>query len=536
MAEGREGGGLGEIGAALGLWLVAGCAVAGDVISARPDTVEVTVYRDRAMSVAEMRGLGDGDAHGLALVVETRDVVLPAGRSRLRFEGVADGIIPQSAGEEGLPAAIVERDFDYDLISPASLVARSVGRTVQVVRTNPRTGRETSESAVIRSGPEGVVLQTGGHFEALRCGGEAERLVFDGVPSDLAAAPTLSLAVNAPSAGRYRVRLSYLTVRVDWAAAYVAQVAPDGRSLALSGWITLANRGDTGFENAPTAVVAGHLARAPVEIPAAATPALEKACWPEETTHSGWPAALRLRAPAPAAMLGAPRAAMFAEASVAVRKQAIESQLGDYKLYTLAEPTTVAARQTKQVLFLDQPAVKFETVYAHTVRVSDESVADPTPTAADTVLRLRNTNADGLGRPLPAGSVQLRRPQAMEGGRELLVGEPELDRDVPVGEPFELRVGQASAVTLTDRATSEQRRGGRISRSYEVLAANAKTLPVVVEVRHDRAGASGFAVITESARHGDKAGDPVWRLSLAPGERRTLRYTVEYARQDLRRE
>jgi hypothetical protein len=513
------------------LTLLATQASAADVISPGPSAVGVTIYRDRPMRTAELAQLGDDDTHGLALVVEDRDVDLPAGRSRLRFEGVADGIIPQSAGAEGLPVPVRERDFDYNLLTPGALIAASLGQTVELVRTAAKTGRERREAAVIRSGPDGVVLEVGGRFEALGCGGEAEKLVFDHAPPGLSARPTLSLAIDAPAAGRYRVRLSYLTVRMDWTADYIARVAPGGRTLALTGWITLANRTATAFENAPTEVVAGNLARVPVDIASAEPIAREPGCWPAETTHTGWPTlrvrlarSLALAAPAPQS------AYALNEVVVTAQKQAIESQLGDYKLYTLAEPTTVSARQTKQVLFLDQPAVRFDTVYAHTVGPSDAAPGDPAPRPADVVVRLRNTAAEGLGRPLPAGSVEVRR-QAAAGNRELLVGEPMLERDVPVGEPFDLRLGQASDVTLTEKVTiDEPRPGGRVRRGFEVVAANTKAAPVTVEIRHDRAGVDGFTVVAESAPHGEKVGDPLWRLTLLPGSEQTLRYTVEYAR------
>jgi hypothetical protein len=520
------------------LILLATTAHAADVVSLAPQAVGVTIYRDRPMRTAELVQLGDDDTSGLALVVEDREVDLPAGRSRLRLEGVADGIVPQSAGTEGLPAPVAERDFDYNLLTPGALVAASVGQTVALVRTSRKTGRETRESAVIRSGPDGVVLDVGGRFEALGCGGEAEKLVFDRVPDGLSTRPTLSLAVDAPAAGHYRLRLSYLTVRMDWTADYIARVAPGGRTLALTGWITLANRTATAFENAPTEVVAGNLARVPVDIPRADALAREPRCWPAETTHAGWPAARSrlVRAMSFAQPAPAPAGVMVHEMMVTARKQAIESQLGDYKLYTLAEPTTVAARQTKQVLFLDQPEVKFATVYAHTVEPVDEMPSDSRPTdltlqPADVVLRLDNTVAAGLGRPLPAGSVQLRQLQAVAGGHELLLGEPALDRDVPVGEPFELRLGQASQVTLAERLTSDQPRpGGRVGQTFEVIATNAKAQSVTVEIRHDRAGAGGFKVTAESAPHADRAGDPLWRLTLPPGGGQTLTYTVEYAR------
>ena len=60
----------------------------------------VTVYR------APYRDSGSidlDDLNGFALVTETRLVRLPAGVSRVRFEGVADGIEPSSALITGLP-------------------------------------------------------------------------------------------------------------------------------------------------------------------------------------------------------------------------------------------------------------------------------------------------------------------------------------------------------------------------------------------------------------------------------------------------
>src|SRR5271168_1393199 len=99
---------------------IATLALPAEVTSAKADATAITIYRDRPIRTEDLANLGDDDTHGLALIVETRTVNVPAGRSRLRFEGVADGIIPESAGVEGLPAAIVERDFDYDLLTPAT--------------------------------------------------------------------------------------------------------------------------------------------------------------------------------------------------------------------------------------------------------------------------------------------------------------------------------------------------------------------------------------------------------------------------------
>ena len=64
---------------------------------------------------------------------------------------------------------------------------------------------------------------------------------------------------------------------------------------------------------------------------------------------------------------------------------------------------------------------------------------------------------------------------------------------------------------------------------YRAVANNAKTVPVTVEIRHDRNGAAGFKVAAESARHDLKAGDPVWRLAIPAQGQATLTYTVSHS-------
>ena len=123
------------------LGLIAALALAGpataDVVSSGPASVAVTIYRDDAVpdpAAAHWAGLG------LGMITETRDGDLPAGQSRLLLEGVADGALPETAAIEGLPEQIREQTFDYDLLSPGSLIEHSLDRPVELVRLNPKTG------------------------------------------------------------------------------------------------------------------------------------------------------------------------------------------------------------------------------------------------------------------------------------------------------------------------------------------------------------------------------------------------------------
>jgi hypothetical protein len=518
--------------AALGL---SAQAWADDVVSARPDMTEVTIYRDRPMTAEQ---LADDDTAGLALITETQVIEVPTGRTRIRFEGVADGIIPQSATLQGLPAGIVERNFDYDLLSPGSMIAHSIGQVIHVVRTDRKTGAATTDDAVVRSGPSGLILQTHDGVEAFDCSGAPERLVFDRAPDGLADRPTLSVVTDAAKPGRYTVRLSYLSVRLNWAADYVARISPDGTHLDLTGWITLANHTGQSFVDAPTAVVAGKLARVDVDLPDIAATDFAPDCWSTANGHHG--VAIRGRGylqkvpVAVTAYTNAPAPAPMSDTSVAEvivtaeRRQTTLSRLGDYKLYTLPEPTTVAAQQTKQVRFLDQANVAFTPVYTFLTN-GHEDDDPPASVPATLTLRFDNTAANGLGKPLPLGMVSLRQRQGDGRSGELFIGAKSV-RDVAVGEPFEIAVGDAPDVTVRERTTDTKTVGWfhkRTRLSLAVTATNGKAVPVTVELRHARIGRTGFSVVAESQPHALKSGDPIWRVTLGPGQTRDVSFTVE---------
>lgn len=507
-------------------------ALADTIASPAPDKVAVTLYRGDS---GPFQALEDWEreeamAKGLILVTETRTVFLPAGRHTLRFDGVADGLIAESAAVEGLPDGMLERNYDYALLSPGTLLERSLGQSVQVVRTNRRTGRQSQEAAVVRQGPDGVVLQTAAGVEALGCSGGIERLVFDAVPSGLSDKPALSTLIDVPAPVRATLTLSYLAIGVNWQADYVARIHPDGRTLDLTGWLTLVNSGGTSFVDAPTQAVAGKLAREEVEVNHGEAKAISRQCWPMDTTHRGRrpppppappPAPMMARAMAGNAEAGLDEIVVTGQRRM---KLAEQSDLGDYKLYTLPEPVTVAARQTKQVAFLDQKAVAFQRLYVFALDASADYDDTDDLEAAQVVLRLENKPGSGLGKPLPSGALAVMETA---GGRPAFAGEQAM-RDVAVGQPFDLAIGEAMDVQVRPRLVSDtERRNGRTRRAYEVDLSNAKTAPITVELRLP-SDLDGFKLVSEPGRHDVREGALAWRFALPSGSRKTVRYVVEY--------
>lgn len=202
-------------------------------------------------------------------------------------------------------------------------------------------------------------------------------------------------------------------------------------------------------------------------------------------------------------------------------------ELGDYKLYAVPEPTTIAARQSKQVHFLREKHVPFTRVY--TFRAVEESIMDDNdfaPRRAAVLLRLQNKKSEGLGKPLPAGVVSVMETN---GAAPILAGQDSID-DTPVGLPLELELGLAMHVWIEPRVTEDRtivgsdRNEERLS--VEVRLGNDKPVPITLEYRQPSEGA-GFRIVRESRPHTLKDGDIRWTLRLRPGQRAVLRYTMQ---------
>lgn len=483
-------------------------AAAQTVTSAAPETVSVTIYRNSERSADDAIELDW--LRGYALVTETRRVTIPAGTATLRFEGVAGGILAESAIVTGLPAGVSEKNLDADLLSPRSLYDRSLNRPVTVRRTYP-DGRVVAEPAVIRSAAEGaLVVQTREGIEALQCSGLPEALVYDGVPPGLSAKPTLSVQTTSPQAYDTTITLSYLAWGFDWQANYVVELAEGGRSARLFAWVTLANGDVTSFADAQTSVVAGKVNR---ESDAddrddPPDPELHIKCMEDGEELAPPPPPPPPPPPAPAMMAARE---MDQEIVVTGSRMAVQEDLGDLKLYRVPFATTVAANAQKQVAMIDKAGVPVSIIYTSTARANDAGTTMVT-------LRARNRVADGLGVPLPAGPVTAFEP----GGRGLLlIGEGSVD-DKAIGEEVEIEIAEATQVSLDIEETGSGDQG-HWSR-YEATVSNANPWPVAYEMRIAMGGDQKIGRTTARLARDD--GMPVWKITVPANGTRKLGYRI----------
>jgi len=266
----------------LALLLSPALAHAGDIVASAPRDISATIYRapDRNGGSIALDNLG-----GFALITETRTVHLKPGENRLLFEGVADGIVPESAIVTGLPDGVIEKNRDAAVLSPDALMRAAVGSELTLRRANRKTGNVQATPVTLRSASvDGVVFKTADGVETLRCSGAPETFSFGRAPAGLTAVPMLSANTRSKREITATVTLSYLAQGFDWSADYTATVNPDGKTLDLGAWITLANGNGVGFPGAHTQIVAGRLNRVYEAMWIDPAPRVIATCWPMETT------------------------------------------------------------------------------------------------------------------------------------------------------------------------------------------------------------------------------------------------------------
>jgi hypothetical protein len=497
------------------LALLAASPAAGQVLveSDRIDAVSITLYRDTGQDGRAFRS-GNWPG-GYALITETRTIRVPAGKSVIRFVGVSEGMMPETAIVTGLPSGVDEKNRDARLLSPAALIDAYLKRRVTIRRTDRATGKVRQGEALIQSGPGGgVVLTTADGVEALGCSGLPEALTYPGVPADLSAKPTLSVTTDSAMAATVTMQLSYLAQGFDWSANYVVQVADDGETLDLFAWLTVVNGGSQGFVDARTNAVAGAPNKeAAARLPEGPAPELHLQCWPMDTTstYPRWGIERMPSPPPPAPMAPASedivvtaslqRVAGMVSAPVAVMV-AQQEELGDLKLYRIPEPVTVAAQSRKQVAMLHRAAVKFARVYTGIFQRFGYAPrsGDPGSAEATRVLRTENREDQGLGLPLPGGAVAVFE-QAR--GTALLVGESNLS-DRAIGEEVEFGTGTSSDLR------------------YRVIAGppSGQRQPYTVEVSNARATSETFEMpipyklASVGAKLVERKGVKTWRVTV----------------------
>src|SRR5579864_2501196 len=266
----------------------------------------------------------------IALVRDVRNLNLPGGTFRLKFMDIAATVNPATVHFRSLTdpdkLGVIEQNYEYDLLEPAKLLHKYVGKEITLVRSYQDNGTTKHEEikATLLSDNNGQVWKIGNDIVT---GGYAESYRFPDIPANLYDRPTLLMSLENSGPRQQQIEASYLANNLSWNSDYVLTVARDDKSADLDGWVTLVNNSGTAFHNARLQLVAGDLNRLPA---------------------NGRADLMELRTKA----MAAPAAPQFQQ-----------ENFSEYHLYTLGRRTSVEDKETKQISLLQGSGVPVEKIF-----------------------------------------------------------------------------------------------------------------------------------------------------------------------------
>ena len=409
--------------------------------NAREQSTSLNDQTDLAMTVYNSN---------VALVRDLRQVNLPSGTFRLKLMDIAATVNPATVHfrsiNEPEKLGVLEQNYEYDLLEPAKLLNKYVGKEVTLVRSYKDNGTTKHEEikAMLLANNNGPVWKIGNDIVT---GLNAESYRFPEVPPNLYDRPTLLMLLDNSGSHRQQVETSYLASNLSWNADYVLTVARDDKSADLDGWVTVVNNSGTTFRNARLQLVAGELNRLP----------------------------------APAKAMAMDRNAVVVSGAAA---QFAQENFSEYHLYTLGRKTTVEDKETKQISLLEGSGVPVEKLfvvngqsfYYHNQQNPGSPLKDPVMV----FYKFKNEQKAGLGIPLPAGNIRVYQKDSK--GGLLFAGEDHIDH-TPKDETVSVHIGNAFDVVAERKQTDYKRIDTHTwEMQFEIALRNHKDVPVTVEV------------------------------------------------------
>lgn len=396
----------------------------------------------------------------IGLVKDTRTLRMPRGTSQLRFMDVAQQINPTTVHIKSLTApnalSVIEQSYEYDLLNPAKLLDKYVGREVTLVLRGFENNSEklTPTRATLLSNNSGQVWQIGNQIVINPTNIVETR--FDQLPADLIAKPTLVWTLSNTGADSHTVEASYLTNGIGWRSDYVVVVNKDDTKADLNGWVTINNNSGTTYKNAELKLVAGDVNRVREDVQQFA--------------------------------LKSARMAEMAPAAPAPQFQ--EQAFFEYHLYTLQRPATLKNNETKQINLLS--AANFNVTKELVVNGQQfyyqgyNNPGEPIKEKVGVYVEFKNSKENGLGQPLPAGVVRVYKADA--DNAQQFIGENRIEH-TPKDERVKIKLGDAFDVVAERKQTDYKAISRRVFEyAYELRIRNHKDTAVNVVVNEPIGG------------------------------------------------
>jgi hypothetical protein len=450
-----------------------------------------------------------------AVVRDSVPLDLKAGANAVTYANATAQVEPDSvilrdpAGKHSLQ--ILEQNYRNDPVSEPLLLSLFEGKTIdfEKVRMKDNTEvRETISGKIVRSGyvpgggNEQPIIEVDGKLQ-FSLPGEPR---FPDLGSDTILKPAFNWLLQSDQPGAFDAEVGYVTGGFDWSASYNLVSPEKGDQCDLVGWITMKNESGKTFENARIKLLAGDVNK--IQPPGGISFGSRR--------------------------MKAMPMAMDAMEGMTVTEKAFD----EFHLYSIARPTTLHDRETKQVEFVHAEKMYAPTIYIYDGAVGyrfyglnyDQGYGQSDNKKIIVQREFKNAETNQLGIALPAGKLRFYRRDA--DGQLQFVGENTIDH-TPRNETVRVTTGNSFDLVGERKQTDFKVDTGDkwINETFEIKLRNRKkTDAVEIRVVEHLYRWSNWTVTAKSDEFTKKDSQTIeFRIPVKPDEEKTVTYTVHYS-------
>ena len=465
-----------------------------------------------------------------AVVRDTVPLVLDAGENTVNYSEATAQVEPDSVilrdPTGAHPLQILEQNYRNDPVSQGLLLSLFEGKTIDFETRDHNGQSSIIQGKIIRSGyvPHYSAMNTYGYeyqqaqmdmaqnsqpiIEVdgkLRFGLPGTPL-FPDLGNDTILKPTLNWLIDSKKSGKFDAEVGYVTGGFTWEADYNLVSPEKGDDIDLIGWVTVDNQSGKTFENAKIKLMAGDVNKIQPQ------------------------------------MLYA-RAAMGGFGGAGAEAAPVsEKAFDEFHLYTLARPTTLRDRETKQIEFVHAEGIKSKTIYVYDgadltqyMGWDSGSVLNNPNYGTQFNKKVRvmrefvNAETNHLGIALPKGKLRFYRRDA--DGQLEFVGEDQIDH-TPKDETIRVTTGNAFDLVGERHQTNfhVDTNNHWADESFEIKLRNHKKEPVTIRVVERLYRWNNWEITSHTDDFAKKDSNTIeFNVPVEPDREKVLDYTVHYS-------
>ena len=372
--------------------------------------------------------------NNLAMINEHRSINLKkVGKQTLIYEGIPSSVIFESIIPTFSKETILySQNYHYDILSLNKLLQKHINKEITYKVYSSAYTYKKEKAVLLSLNP--ILLQKNNEIIS---GIKNSDIIFDSLPKDLLTKPSLIWNTKSKK-GLQNIELNYLTRNISWKSDYILKL---DKTNSLSAWITINNNSGKSYENANIYVIAGEVQTNAPKIN------------------------LQRRYKSMALMESSPVVS--------------QKEFAGYHLYKIPFKESINNKEKKQINFINKQNLKIKTKAQSKNSIYFHAFNKIPSNKLSHIIELNNTKNDGLGIPLPKGTIRVYKKDET---LSHFIGQSSI-KHTSLDEKISINIGKFFDISQEIKQTAFKRTKRYIKSSYIRKIENKSNTKRLIEIR-----------------------------------------------------